>query len=612
MTIYRSMRRQARRARRTGMQPMMLFNTGDQLPETALVVLVRWAWRYRSELAPVFLAVVMLSAGWWLHTAHPHWWASVVILTVSTVAVLAVAGHRLGFPTRAESLYAAAVAAGTGGWLSAATIAGPFTAPLPLVLAVGGLVLAVPWWAHGRRRARVRVERKLAVWPVISQAVGLEGSQVMSAVVDLWGWRARFRLARGQTIDDARAKLPAIESALGTFRGAARVYPTPDDLANRFELRVLDKDPHAEAIPWPGPSVTSITQPIDLGPFEDATPALVSFLRRHGLFGGGTGWGKSGGLNLLNGNLVACTDVVIWAIDLKRGMELAPWASCIDWLATTPDEARAMLNDGVAVLEARAADLAAAGLRVWEPSPERPALVIIVDEFAELTEAAPEAKPDSDSIGRRGRAVAVQLIAATQRPTQKAMGQGALRSMMDIRICFRVRERRDVDLILGQGMLPAGWNAHKLNAPGKFLVSAPGHDTPKPARTYLLDDETVAATAARYAGQRPALDPISAAACRARPGSSTATSTLAPPTGRDGASAPVTGWWDQARRGPDPEAVLWRALQEAPAEGISVGVLMTVTGMGRSWVYYRLAEHAAAGRAVQITRGCWRATPEPS
>jgi len=36
------------------------------------------------------------------------------------------------------------------------------------------------------------------------------------------------------------------------------------------------------------------------------------------------------------------------------------------------------------------------------------------------------------------------------------MGQGAVRSQMDIRTCFRVRERRDVDLILGQGMLSAG------------------------------------------------------------------------------------------------------------------------------------------------------------
>ncbi len=80
---------------------------------------------------------------------------------------------------------------------------------------------------------------------------------------------------------------------------------------------------------------------------------------------------------------------------------------------------------------------------------------------------------DTDSIARLGRAVAVTLIAATQRPTQKAMGQGAVRSQMDLLICFRVREPRDVDLILGQGMLRAGWDAHNLNAPGKFLVSAP-------------------------------------------------------------------------------------------------------------------------------------------
>ncbi len=82
-------------------------------------------------------------------------------------------------------------------------------------------------------------------------------------------------------------------------------------------------------------------EPIDLGPFEDATPATVLFLRRHALFGGVSGSGKSGGLNVLMANLSACADVVIWAIDLKRGMELGPWAPCIARLATTPAQARA-------------------------------------------------------------------------------------------------------------------------------------------------------------------------------------------------------------------------------------------------------------------------------
>ena len=142
--------------------------------------------------------------------------------------------------------------------------------------------------------------------------------------------------------------------------------------------------------------------------------------------------------------------------------------------------------------------------------------MIIVDEYAELADDAPEATGDADSIARRGRAVAVTLIAATQRPTQKAMGQGALRSQMDIRISFRVRERKDVDLILGQGMLTAGWHAHTLNAPGKFLISAPEHDTPRRARAYLVTDEAVTATAARHAAIRPALDEVSQRAIAGR------------------------------------------------------------------------------------------------
>ena len=146
-----------------------------------------------------------------------------------------------------------------------------------------------------------------------------------------------------------------------------------------------------------------------------------------------------------------------------------------------------------------------------------PALVIIVDEYAELADEAPDAMSDTDSIARLGRAVAVTLVAATQRPTQKAMGQGAVRSQMDTRICFRVRERKDVDLVLGQGMLSAGWHAHTLNAPGKFLVSAPEHTTPKRARAYLVTDDDVARVAAHYGRDRPQLDDVSRGALRHGP-----------------------------------------------------------------------------------------------
>ena len=609
MTNYRKMRRQARLARRGGLQPMMVINTGDEFPETVGVLLARWAWRYRSELAPLGVTAALMAAAWWLHRTRPHWWVPIAVLAGVAAWAVALFGARWRFPTLIERIYAAVTIYAGGIWLSAATAVGPSVPLLREALVIGAVILSVPWWAHRRRRAKVTLERKLQAWPDIARAIGLAGAEVMSATVDVWGWRARFRLARGQTIKDVVTKIPAIESGLGTFRGAVRVYPTPDDLANRCEIRVLDMDPHAGSIPWPGPSVTSITQPVDLGPFEDASPCRVLFARLHGIFGGTTGSGKSGGLNVLMGNLVACRDVVIWAIDLKKGMELGPWESCIDRLATTPEQAITLLRDAVAVLEARAALLAAAGKRAWEISPDMPALVIIIDEYAELADEAPGAMSDTDSIARLGRAVAVTLIAATQRPTQKAMGQGAVRSQMDLRICFRVREPRDVDLILGQGMLKAGWDAHNLNAPGKFLVSAPGHDRPKRARAYLLTDQAVTETAAHYSGYRPELDAESRRAvtdaANAHPGHDEN------PAGESGS--------------PDAERAVRAAVHDgraiavdgavmAPDEGIGVGDLMNATGMTRPTIYRHLREYVRTGHVMQVSRGRWRArtTEEPS
>jgi DNA segregation ATPase FtsK/SpoIIIE-like protein len=161
----------------------------------------------------------------------------------------------------------------------------------------------------------------------------------------------------------------------------------------------------------------------------------------------------------------------------------------------------------------------------------------------------------------------VTLVATTQRPTQKAMGQGAVRSQMDMRICFRVRESRDVDLVLGQGMLSAGWNAHKLNAPGKFLISASEHDIPRRARAYLVTDESVADTAARHAQIPRRLDNISRGA-----------------TEKTYADQPRTvpvNVEDVDEERTDANSVLSAALSTAPAKGIPVSELITITGMGR-------------------------------
>jgi hypothetical protein len=176
------------------------------------------------------------------------------------------------------------------------------------------------------------------------------------------------------------------------------------------------------------------------------------------------------------------------------------------------------------------------------------------------------------------------------------MGQGAVRSQMDIRICFRVRERKDVDLILGQGMLTAGWHAHTLNAPGKFLIAAAEHDTPRRARAYLITDQAVADTANRYADLRPSLDEKSRQAIEGRPNSG--------PPEADGSAHSEN---HPHRAAEPPEAILWAVLSLAADDGITVPDLIEATGMSRPWIYLRLRELAEHGQVIQVSRGRWRA-----
>jgi S-DNA-T family DNA segregation ATPase FtsK/SpoIIIE len=309
VSTYRQIRRQARRARRAGLQPIVVIDRA--LPGLAWVLLARLAWRYRSEIAPAVTAGAVLAAGWWLHAAYPGWWPFLLIISDLAAFALAMFGGHIRLTRLAERVYAAAAALAIGGWLAIAMILGPLTSPMLPVLLFGAVIFAVPWWANRRRRARARVQRAFAAWPDIARAIGLPEAKIQSARVDLWGWRASVKLAFGQTIADLTARIPAIESALGTYRGAVSVYSAGDGKADWCELCVLDTKRHAGAIPWPGPSAWSIAEPVNLGPSEDAGPCLVSFLRRHTLLADAAGSGESNGLSVIMAALAACHDVVI-------------------------------------------------------------------------------------------------------------------------------------------------------------------------------------------------------------------------------------------------------------------------------------------------------------
>jgi S-DNA-T family DNA segregation ATPase FtsK/SpoIIIE len=458
------------------------------------------------------------------------------------------------------------------------------------VLLLGTVAGGLPWWTHRRRRARVRVTRTIEAWPTFAESAGLPGSRLLSAVVDRWGWSGRLALRRGQTTTQAIAAAPGIESALGVRPGAVRVEPDPAR-ANRAVRRVIETDPLAIPVTWSGiPAdsgrAPSILDPIDLGVFEDGTPIQIRLAYRNALIGGMIGSGKSGVINVLLAFLVACQDAVVWGIDLKGGMELGPWAAALGRLATTPAEAIALARDALTVRDQRTANARA---RLWEPGPDGPALIVLIDEYAELPD---EAKETIESLSRIGRAIMVNVLAATQRPTQETMGGGATRAQMAIRICLQVKERRDTDLILDRGSWAVGWRADLLDAPGKLLLSDPEHKIPRIGRSYLINDAQVADAASAYAGRPPAI-PVPA-------GQAAEYTEVGPSQGRhrvpDDRIDPAT----------DADRLLLMVLCDAPEEGTTVAELVEITGMSRATVYRRLRTHADNGNAVQLGDGRWR------
>ena len=133
------LRRHARRLARDGYQPMMLVNSGSDLPETVATAIFRAIWRYRSELVPIAVAAAAFIGANTLHSAHHGAWPWLALATLASITALTLPPPAWARKTwamldhPAERAYAVAVTAATGGWLTIATAIGPATPPMPAI-----------------------------------------------------------------------------------------------------------------------------------------------------------------------------------------------------------------------------------------------------------------------------------------------------------------------------------------------------------------------------------------------------------------------------------------------------------------------------------------------
>lgn len=507
------------------------------------------------------LGIALLGVLWWRVPAH------------QAVALAWLRGHALGVTLGILALLVATL----------------------VILRLAGFTL-LAWLAQHLPRPRRSRADVIRDWPRLAEGLGLGGSTILGARQDQVGRTYEVQLDRwrGQTLRDLTSRLDRLNSAFQAKEGMVRVVSHPSRRADRCLITVVDHDPLARTIGWPREHIASIREPLRLGVFEDGSEVRVPFWtpsrHPHGLVGGVTGSGKSSLMKALLVNLVSCRDCVVWVIDLKM-LEFSGAEGVIDRLAVTPIDAMAILEALLRIMEARKRVLAERRLRDWQPTPDEPLIVLAIDEVSQLDDPALSVVL---KLAQLGRALGIQIVIATQQPSARQLESRdasgtALRGQLDLRLCMRVRESRETDLILGQGAQANGWQAESmLRHEGSFFVSLPGvHDVVRVARAYYVDAATEAAVIEAVAASRPHLDPASALAA------------LEP----EGESPPISV---------GPEAALMSLLRGGDKRGWLATELVPEVGRSRAWVFAQLKALEAHGLAVRTGSGRWRSPDSPA
>jgi S-DNA-T family DNA segregation ATPase FtsK/SpoIIIE len=232
----------------------------------------------------------------------------------------------------------------------------------------------------------------------------------------------------------------------------------------------------------------------------------------HLLIAGATGSGKSVMLNaIIAGFLFRCTpvDVRLLMIDPKR-VEFAHYNNIPHLLApvvTNPRAAAGALREMLREMEERFERFAATGTRNIQAYNQLsdvdrlPALVIVIDELADLMMVAPGDFEDVICrLAQMTRATGIHMVLATQRPSVDVI-TGLIKANIPSRIAFAVSSQVDSRTILDTP------GAEKLLGKGDMLYLPMGAARPVRAQGAFIADSEIQALVAWWKAQgRPVYD----------------------------------------------------------------------------------------------------------
>lgn len=488
--------------------------------------------RHRHALGPLAMALGMLAFAWVSHL----WFPTLGTIAAAVVFILGMQGASQLPTARRERLW------GYLFWFSAMTWTvlavwaenGPLTRGIitqrPVLLyLLAGLTIAfgIPWYWHRRVRRGIQVDKSIAAWGDGGK-VGLKGATLRGTDATLTGFSGVIEGIRGvhhySQFEQARSR---IASLFGVHASAVVIERGTHEAEAR--VRVQEMEPDAPEVWEPPMEPVSIKDLFSIGLFDDGSPILYRFFGPDGgldgVMIGVKGSGKSNLMNVLIAYVAACYDAVPWIADLKPGaQEHKEWKPLVDAFAETPEQVDQMYTALWSIFEERGSYSG----RKFEPTRERPAIVIFVDEssvyFAASVEADLKKRQEETQRLDRRKALVAKVMAvcrslggANQYATQfglfEALGNTTIRNHLVAghAIAFRTAKAKDAGLVFP---VPGGIDTGRIprDRPGTMFMDGPEQDRPILGRVHGFGDRARSAFIAFWTGRQPVLEPAAVTA----------------------------------------------------------------------------------------------------
>lgn len=265
------------------------------------------------------------------------------------------------------------------------------------------------------------VEQIVADWRDYNGCSGgpLPASMLMFPEAMKHGTAFDLRLQRGrQTLNQARMVIDKIADGLGIGVEDLVLEPHPTNPApGMCRLQVLTDSPIKGDVIFDGPRRVGGEGYglLELGPYADGAGEALYRLYTpgsmwSGVIIGGTGIGKSRVIENIVISAMSGGDTIPWFIDPQGGASSPALAEHADWFANlaTADQ---VLDSALAILDGRGEESSFEGWTGFTPSPERPGILIVIDECHNIFKTRAE---DWAKIAKQGRKLGVALLLVSQ------------------------------------------------------------------------------------------------------------------------------------------------------------------------------------------------------